>query len=101
MKLKKGDTVTVTVGKDRGKTEKIEKVLIKEDKIIVTGVNRFKRHLKARAAGKPSEIVTITKAISVANVSLVCPNCKKLTRIGYGGEKGKKMRVCRKCKKEI
>ncbi|MEX2007237.1 MAG: 50S ribosomal protein L24 [Candidatus Levyibacteriota bacterium] len=101
MKLKKGDTVTVTAGKDKGKTEKIEKVLTRERKIIVTGVNQFKRHLKARAAGKPSEIVTITKAFSMANVALVCTKCKKLTRIGYLLEKGKKVRICKKCKKEV
>ncbi len=100
MKLKKNDTVTVIRGKDKGKTEKVEKVLTREGKVIVTGVNQFKRHLKARPGNK-SEITTITKGIPVANVALVCPKCKKLTRVGYLIEKGKKVRICKKCKKEI
>lgn len=100
MKLKKNDTVTIVRGKDKGKTEKVERVLTHEGKVIVTGVNQFKRHLKARP-GKPSEIATITKGIPVANVALVCPKCKKLTRVGYLIEKGNKIRICRKCKKEI
>ncbi|MEX2013212.1 MAG: 50S ribosomal protein L24 [Candidatus Levyibacteriota bacterium] len=100
MKLKKNDIVTVTKGRDKGKTEKIEKILTREGKVVVTGVNQFKRHLKARP-GKPSEITTVIKGIPVANVALVCPKCKKLTRVGYLTEKGKKVRICRKCKKEI
>ncbi len=101
MKLKKGDTVTVIKGKDKGKTEKIEKVFSKLEKVLITGVNQYKRHLKARAQGQSSEITTITKPMPVSNVALVCPKCKKLTRIGFIAEKGKKIRVCKKCKKEI
>lgn len=101
MKLKKNDIVTVVKGKDKGKTEKIERVFSKENKVLVTGVNQYKKHLKARGQGKPSEITTITKPIPVSNVALVCPKCKKLTRIGYLIEKGKKVRICKKCKKEI
>lgn len=101
MKLKKGDTVTVIKGKDKGKTEKIEKVFSKENKVLVTGINQFKKHVKGRAAGQKSEIATITKPISIANVKLVCPKCKKLTRVGYLIEKGIKERICKKCKEEI
>ena len=64
MKLKKGDLVKVVLGKDKGKQAKIEKILPKIDKVLVTGVNQYKRHLKARAQGQSSEIVTITKPLS-------------------------------------
>lgn len=101
MKLKKGDLVKVVAGKDNGKTGKIEKVLSKAGKVLVTGVNQYKRHLKARAQGQASEIVTITKPLAVTNVALVCPHCKLQTRIGFKIEKNGKIRVCRKCDKKI
>jgi large subunit ribosomal protein L24 len=101
MKLKKGDLVKVVLGKDKGKQAKIEKILPKIDKILVTGVNQYKRHLKARAQGQSSEIVTITKPLSSQNVALICPHCKLQTRIGFKIEKNGKIRVCRKCEKKI
>jgi large subunit ribosomal protein L24 len=101
MKLKKGDLVKIVLGKDKGKTGKIEKVLPKIEKVLVTGINQYKRHLKARAQGQTSEIVTITKPLSSQNVSLVCPHCKLQTRIGFRIEKNDKIRVCRKCNNKI
>lgn len=101
MKLKKGDLVTVVKGKDTGKTEKIEKVFSKENKVVVTGVNQYKRHVKSRMQGQKSEIITLTKPLPIANVQLVCPKCKKLTRVGYKMLKDEKVRYCKKCKAEI
>ena len=101
MKLKKGDLVTVVRGKDAGKTEKIEKVFSKEAKVLVAGVNQYKRHVKSRMQGQKSEIITLTKPLAVANVQLVCPKCKKLTRVGYKMLKDEKVRICKKCNAEI
>lgn len=101
MKLKKGDQVKVVGGKDTGKSGAIEKVFTKLNKVLVPGVNQYKRHMKARTQGQSSEIVTITKPLPVAQVALICPNCKKQTRIGFSIEKDKKVRICRKCEKEI
>ena len=101
MKLKTGDLVTVVRGKDSGKTEKIVKVFSKEAKVVVEGVNQYKRHVKARLQGQKSEIITITKPLPVASVQLVCPKCKKLTRVGYKMLKDEKVRYCKKCKAEI
>ncbi len=101
MKLIKGDLVKIVVGKDKGKTGKVEKVLTKEAKVLVEGVNQFKRHVKARQQGQSSEIVTITKPLSVANVALICPKCKEQTRIGYVISKQTKQRICKKCNAEI
>ena len=97
-KLKKGDDVKVVAGKDKGKTGKIEKVLSKEGKVLVAGVNLYKKHLKARAQGQSSEIITIAKPLPIANVAFVCPKCKKQTRIGFS-ENGS--RICRKCGEEL
>lgn len=101
MKLKKGDEVKIIKGKDAGKTGKIEKVIAKEMKVLIPGVNQYKRHMKSRAQGQASEIITITKPLTVAHVALVCPKCKKQTRVGYKIEKDKKIRICRKCEAQI
>lgn len=101
MRLLKGDEVKVVTGKDAGKTGKVQKVFTKEDKVVVDGVNQYKRHMKARSANQQSEIITLTKPLPVANVALLCPKCKKQTRIGYGMKKDKKIRVCKKCNAEL
>jgi large subunit ribosomal protein L24 len=101
MKLKKGDLVTVVRGKDNGKTEKIVKVFTKEGKVLVEGINQYKRHVKSRMPGQNSEIITLTKPLAIASVRLVCPKCKKLTRVGYKFLKDEKVRICKKCKAEI
>lgn len=97
MKLIKGDEVKVVLGKDKGKTGKVEQVFTKENAVLVTGVNQYKRHRKARQEGEVSDITTVTKPLAVAKVQLICPKCKKITRVGYKVDKDKKVRVCRKC----
>ena len=101
MKLKKGDSIKVIRGKDKGKTGKIEKVFPKEKKVLVLGVNEYKRHAKATSQKSASEIKTITKPMPEANVAFVCPKCSKNSRIGFVIKVGKKLRICKKCKKEI
>ena|SRR5690348_9646250 len=101
MKLIKGDNVKIVKGKDKGKSGKIEQVFTKKELVLIPGVNEFKRHMKARTQNEKSQIVTITKPLKVSNVALICPKCKKQTRVGYMIEKGKKVRVCRKCGKAI
>ncbi len=101
MKLKKGDEVKITTGKDNGKTGKIQKVFSKENKVLVEGINQFKRHVKARMMGQKSEIITITKPVPATNVALICPKCKKPTRVGYKTVKDGKVRICAKCGQEF
>ncbi|MBI4092167.1 MAG: 50S ribosomal protein L24 [Candidatus Levybacteria bacterium] len=101
MKIKKGDSVRVLIGKDKGKEGKIEKIYPKGNRVLILGVNEYKRHVKSRARNQKSEIITITKPIPISNVALVCPKCKRPTRIGWRVEKGKKVRICRKCLKTI
>ena len=101
MKLKKGDSVKIVLGKDKGKEGKIEKVFGKIGKVLVTGINQYKRHLRARSQNQPSEIVTITKPLPLQNVALICPHCKVQTRVGFRIEKNDKIRVCAKCDKKI
>jgi large subunit ribosomal protein L24 len=101
MKIKKGDTVLVICGKYRGKVGKVLKAFPKEKKILVEGVNIAKKHRKPRKAGEKGQIIEFSLPIDVSNVKLICPNCKKATRIGYKINKGNKERFCKKCKAKI
>lgn len=100
MKLKIGDNVKITIGKDKGREGKIEKVFPKINKVVVTGINVFKKHFKGQG-GQKGGIYDVVKPLDVAKISLVCPKCKKETRVGYKVMENEKVRVCRKCGKEI
>ena len=97
MRLKKGDTVKVLSGNDKGKTGEIIKIIPKTNKIIVKGVNVRKKHIKPRKQGEEGGIIPTECAIHSAKVNIVCPKCGKATKIGYDEEKGEKVRVCKKC----
>lgn len=101
MKIKKGDQVLVTMGKDKGKQGKVSQVLTKEQAVVVPGVNVFKRHMKKRDEKTPAGIVDIVKPIPVGRVALICPKCKKPTRIGYQVLNKEKQRICKKCKQMV
>lgn len=101
MKLIKNDEVIIVKGKDKGKRGKIEDIITKENKVLVPGVNLYKKHYKSRIQNRPSEIIEITKPLPVGNVALICPNCKKQTRIGYKMDNKEKVRICKKCNKKI
>ncbi|MEK7497848.1 MAG: 50S ribosomal protein L24 [Patescibacteria group bacterium] len=102
MKFKKGDLVKVTLGKDRGKEGKIEKVFSKKGTVLVPGVNMYKKHVKAMAtADGKGGIFDIPRALAFSKIAIICPSCKKITRVGYKLVKENKVRICRKCGKEI
>ena len=101
MKFRKGDQVKVVIGKDKGKTGKIEKVFPKENTVLVAGINMYKKHVKPGDPRKPAGIIDIVKPVSSAKVLLVCPKCSKVTRIGYRFEDSKKIRICRKCEQKL
>jgi large subunit ribosomal protein L24 len=100
-KIKKNDKVMVTKGKDRSKTGKVIKCMPKDNKVIVAGLNVYKKHKKPRQQGEVGQIIEIEKPIQISNVSIVCSHCNKPTRIGYIIEKDKKVRICKKCHKKI
>lgn len=100
MKLKKGDKVKITTGKDRGKEGLVEKVWPKEGRVTIPGVNIFKRHLKARE-GQKGGISGFPRPLPASNVALICPKCKQVTRVGYKITDKKKVRICTKCQQEL
>jgi len=98
MKLKKGDQVLVVAGKDRGRKGRIEKVLPKQGKVLIPGINVYKKHAKPRGESQPGGVIEIVKPLPVSNVALICPKCNQPTRVGYRVNKnGSKVRICRKC----
>lgn len=101
MKIKKGDTVLIISGKYRGKTGKVLRAFPKERKILVEGVNLVKKHQRPRRTGEKGQIIQIPKPIDVSNAKLICPKCKKATRVGYKIIEKIKYRICKKCGKEI
>ena len=100
MKLKKGDTVKITAGKDSGREGKIEKIFPAELKALIAGVNLYKKHVKGFGEVKGG-IYDIPRPLSFGKIALICPKCKKITRVGFSFAGKEKVRVCRKCGKEI
>ena len=93
MKLKKGDTVIVLTGKDKGKQGEVQRVLPDADKVIVTGVNTATKHAKARRANDKAGIIDRDMPIHVSNVAYVHKG--KAVRLGYELRDGKKVRVAK------
>ncbi len=101
MKIRKGDTVKILSGNDKGKTGEVLTVMPKENKIVVKGVNVRKKHIKPRKQGEEGGIISVECAIHSAKANVVCPKCGKATKIGYVTEKGEKIRVCKKCNAKL
>lgn len=98
MKIKKGDNVMVISGKNRGKISTVEKVFPSLNKVVITGVNIAKKHLKPSRKNPHGGILDMAKPISVSNVLIYCPHCSKPTRVAYKVTDNSKERICRKCK---
>lgn len=102
MKILKGDKVLITKGKDRGKSGKIVKSFPKRNKVLIEGLNKYKKNQKPKKEGEKGQIVEFERPINVSSVCMVCPKCKKQTRVGYMiDENNKKYRICAKCKAKI
>lgn len=100
MKIKKGDLIRVTTGRDKGREVKVERVFPKKGLVLAVGVNQYKKHRKPMG-DKPGEVVTLDRPIDVSKIALVCPKCKQPTRVGYKIIDNKKIRICRKCDQDI
>jgi large subunit ribosomal protein L24 len=100
MKLRKGDEVEVLAGKDLGKRGEITRVIPERDRVIVDGVNMVKKHQKPTRATMQGGIIDKEMPIHVSNVALVCPKCGP-TRIGYRMQGDTKVRICRKCERDL
>ena len=93
--IKKGDNVLVIAGKDFGKTGEVLEA--KEGKVVVSGVNIQAHHKKPKNKDDKGGILKTEGAVDVSNVQVVCPSCKKATRVAHNVVDGKSVRVCKKC----
>jgi large subunit ribosomal protein L24 len=101
MKIRKGDLVRVLTGKDRGKEGEVIRAIPERGKVVVAGVNIAKKHQRPLNATMQGGIIDKDMPIPVANVALLCSDCGP-TRVGYRfDDDGTKVRVCKKCRKDL
>lgn len=104
-RIKKGDTVEVIAGKDKGVRGAVLRVIPKKDRVVIERVNVVKKHQKPVQAGRGQVqpgIIEFEAPIHLSNVMIVCTQCSEKTRVGYRvTEDGRKVRVCRKCGSDI
>ncbi|MCU0665812.1 MAG: 50S ribosomal protein L24 [Candidatus Omnitrophica bacterium] len=98
-KIKKGDIIQVTKGKDKGKKGKVLEVLAQNKRAIVEGINQVKKHKRKTKQEQQAGIVSVEVPISTSNIMLVCKQCGKASRVGFKAAEGKeKTRFCKSCK---
>ena len=104
-RIKKGDTVEVIAGDDRGVRNTVLRVLPKENRVVVSKVNIITKHQRAMQAGRSKTQagrINFEAPFDISNIMLVCPQCNAATRVGYLElEDGRKVRICRKCGEAI
>lgn len=101
-KIRKGDTVVVIAGRDKGKQGEVLSVLSSDNKVVVTGVNSVKKHTKPNPAkNETGGIVDKIMPLDISNVAIYNPETKKADRIGYKVEDGKKIRIFKSDGKKV
>jgi large subunit ribosomal protein L24 len=102
MKIKKGDSVHIISGNDKGKHGNVITVFPVENRIVVEGLNMKKKHVRPRKENQKGELVRIPAAFSASRAMIVCPKCTKPSRIKFGfNDAHKKMRACARCGSEL
>ena len=101
LSIKKGDTVIVRSGKDRGEKGKVLAVFATDGRLVVEGVNMKKRREKPRKQGAKGQVLEKPAPLYRAAVSLYCEKCGKGVRYGVRGEGKNKVRICRNCGREV
>ena len=101
IKIKKGDTVKIIAGKDRGKTGVIFRVLTVRNKVMIEGLNVVKKRSRPRKQGEKGQTVEVPRPLATSNVMIICSSCKEATRVGFRMDGAKKVRYCKKCEAKI
>ena len=99
--IKKGDTVYVNAGNDKGKTGKVLEVIREKDRVVVEGINMVSKHTKPNAKTPQGGIIKQEAGIHISNVNLIDPASNKPTRVGYKMVDGKKVRYAKKSGEEV
>ena len=107
MNIKKGDTVLIITGKDRGKQGIVSRALPQVNKVIVEGLNIAKKHIRPQGQSRQGGIIEKAMPLQVSNTMLICTECGKPTRVAHDrrpmgtDQKMRTVRVCKKCQKVI
>ncbi len=101
MKLKKGDNVIVRAGKDKGKSGKIVRVLVSQNRVVVEGLNVMKKQQRPRRSNEKGSIVNISMPMHSSNVMLIDPKTGTATRLGKKKVGDKMVRIARKSNQEV
>jgi large subunit ribosomal protein L24 len=101
-KLRRGDTVLVVKGRDRGRQGRVQRVIPSDERLLVEGVNLMTRHVKATGGVRQAGIIQMEAPLAYSSVKLMCPRCNRPVRVGFTNlDDGKKVRVCKKCHETI
>ncbi|MCM8812821.1 MAG: 50S ribosomal protein L24 [Candidatus Omnitrophica bacterium] len=102
MRIKKGDTVSVLTGKEKGKSGKVIKFFTDKQRVLIQGVNFVKRHTRQARQDKPGGILQKESPLHISNVAFVCPRCSKPVRLGakFHADKSK-VRICTTCQEVV
>ena len=102
MKIRRGDTVMVIAGKEKGKRGRVDKVLPSHDRVMIEGVNLVTRHVRPRPDVRQAGRIQKEAPVPLSNVVLVCDKCSKPTRVRHSFlDDGRKVRVCLQCRETI
>ena len=102
MKIRKNDTVVIIAGKDRGGKGKVRRVMRKQKRVVIEGLNMMKRHSRASRGTRQAGIIEMEGPMDVSNVQLFCEKCSSRTRIGFRFlDDGRKVRIWSSCKEII
>lgn len=97
MHIKKGDNIKMLGGKDRGKTGAVVKAYPETGRVMVEGLNVFKKRVRPKQQRQKGEVVNVARPVPASRVMLVCKNCKEPSRVGFRLEGNAKVRFCRRC----
>ena len=101
-RIRRDDLVLVITGKERGKQGQVHQVLLRQQRVVIQGLNMVKRHQRQRSERTPAGIIEKEAPIHVSNVKLICRACQKPTHVGFHVRlDGVKVRMCRKCGQDI
>lgn len=96
-KIRKGDTIYVTTGKEKSKTGKVLRVIEGGRRALIEKLNMIKKHSKPTQDNPKGGIIEREAPIAISNIMLFCTKCNKPVRVGIKIENSKKIRVCKKC----
>jgi len=101
-KIRKNDTVMIMNGKDKGKTGKVLSVFLKQDRVLVQGLNLVKKHARRTKEDQQGGIIQREGPIHISNLMAVCQKCDRPARVGFSTlSDGTKIRICKRCKELI